>query len=239
MRLARLGVLALAAGALLLAGCSSSGPKRGPTSTATPKPLYADRDLTNDQMASVALALPDFGPRYATFEQTPDSGPQSLTQRALQACQADKEAASLGKYGWSHGYSRGFAPPEADIADTLAVGSYIDVYSDSDQAAAKLRYDQASIRDDTRAPNGCFGYTIEGVDNADAGGVGEQAIALRERFSAAGIRGSAAMLSFRRGRVVVTISIVRLTAEDATAELIALAKKLDDKLQPVLSSPLS
>lgn len=47
------------------------------------------------------------------------------------------------------------------------------------------------------------------------------------------------MLSFRRGRVVVTVSIVRATAEDATAELIALAKKRDEKLQPVLGSPLS
>lgn len=64
----------LAAAALLLAGCASGGPKRGPTSTATPKPLYADRDLTEDQMASVARALPEFGPRYATSSRLPTPG---------------------------------------------------------------------------------------------------------------------------------------------------------------------
>lgn len=241
MILGRNALIAVLGMSMLVAGCTGAGKTARPAATATPTPpAQAERDLTDEQMASLTLELADFGPRYAQFELDPDSsGSWSLTGRALQGCQPSKEAASLSKYGWVRGYARAFTPPDATGADTVAIGTYVDIYDNRDGASGKLTYDAVAIHDDTRVANGCFGFTIEGVDDLPVTGVGDQVTAVRERFSASGIRGSATMLEFRRGKVVVTVAVVRMTSEDSAEELVALAKKLDAKLQPLLGAPLS
>lgn len=212
---------------------------RPPVATPTPKLEHAVKDLTDDQMALLVLPLADYGPRYGFFELNAASGLISLTQRANQACSPSKEAAAMGKFGWTRGFAVFFTPPLDTGSDTLSIGSNIDVYSTDAKAQEKLVYDSATVRDDARSANGCYGFAVEGVDDLPITGIGEQVIAVRERFSVAGVRGSTSILAFRRGPVVASVTLYRLSAEDATAELIALAKKIDAKLAPLLAAPLS
>ncbi len=239
MRLTRTRIiLGVVAAAALLAGCGGSK-QAPPRSTPTPRPVESSIDLTYDQMAILTLTLQDYGPRYSGFELSPASGNLSLTGRAQEACQPLNEAGALSKYGWSRGYVREYVPADPTGADTQSVASYIDVYGSSESASAILTYDVQSRREDTRVANGCFGVTIEGVDNIVVSGVGDQVIGTRERFSAFGIRGSISTVSWRRGKVVASVVLGRLTSEDSTDELIALAKKLDERLAPVVSAPLT
>jgi hypothetical protein len=239
MRQTRTGtILGAIAATLLLAGCGGSK-AAPPRSTPTPRPVESSVDLTYDQMAILTLTLQDFGPRYSNFVLSPESGNLSLTGRSDQACQPLNEAGALSKYGWARGYERAYSPPDPKGADTLSVASFIDIYGSNDNAAAKLAYDVQSRREDTRVANGCYGVTIEGVDNIVVSGVGDQVIGTRERFSAFGIRGSISTVSWRRGKVVASVELWRMTSEDSTDELIALAKKLDQRLAPVVSAPLT
>jgi hypothetical protein len=42
-----------------------------------------------------------------------------------------------------------------------------------------------------------------------------------------------------RGKVVVSVSVLRMTSEDSTAELMDRAREMDGRLMPLLTAPLS
>lgn len=237
----KLPVVALALGSALFAACAIGQPAARPTPAPTATPdLTAKVDVSDEQLMAMTLALEEYGPRYAIFGPSEGSGLQILSTRALQACDSIREGNALARYGWEKGYARFWISPDPDVPDTIAVGTYVDIYADGTNAREKLNYDATAITDDARLDDGCFGiYSVEGVDQLIVDGIGDQTWGARERISFQGLRGSISFISFRRGHVVATVSILRLTSEDSTDELKRLAQQVDAKIQPILVAPLS
>ncbi len=225
---------------LAVAGaCGGKAAPARPAPTTAPTAAVTHRDLTDEEMALIPLALGEWGARYEGYQPEDGSGTATLTSRANSSCQPSKEAAALSKYGWTRGFTRSFGSVESDGTNAGSVESDIDVYGTPDGAANMLTYSQATARDDTRVFEGCFGLTIEGVDDLVVTGLGDQVAGVRERFSLSGIRGSFSVVQFRRGRVLVSVSVLRMTSEDSTAELMDRARKMDERLMPLLTAPLS
>jgi hypothetical protein len=231
----------LAACLLLVLAACSGGAKLPltPQPSSTPDLVAVRKDLTDEQLGSVALALADFGPRYGTFRPSPASGAQTLATRADLACDASRQINTLNKNGWIKAYARFYASPDPGQPETVAVGTNVDVFASKEGAAAKLGTDAATVSDDARSTSGCFGYAIEGVDRLAVSGVGDEMWGVRERINIHSLRGSISVVAFRRSNIVAMVEIVRLSAEDSTEELMALARELDKRIAPLLSSPLS
>ena len=224
----------------VLAACSS-GPKAAPTPRPTPTPdlVAVRKDLTDEQLSAVALALADFGGRYDSFRPSPASGVQTLATRAELACDAVRQSNTLSKNGWIKAYARFYASPDPGQPETVAIGTNVDVFSSKDGAAAKLSADASGVADDARSTSGCFGYAIEGVERLAVSGVGDEMWGVRERINIHSLRGSISVVAFRRSNLVAMVEIVRLSSEDSTDELVALAREIDKRIAPLVSSPLS
>ncbi len=226
--------------AIAQAACSS-GSNSVPTPRPTPTPdlVAVRKDLTDEQLGSVALALVDFGGRYDSFRPSLASGVQTLATRADLACDASRQINTLSKNGWIKAYARFFASPDPIQPETVAIGTNIDVFSSKDGAAAKLSADVSTVADDARSTSGCFGYAIEGVERLAVTGVGDEMWGVRERINIHSLRGSISTVAFRRSNLVAMVEIVRLSSEDSTDELVALAREIDKRIAPLVSSPLS
>jgi hypothetical protein len=233
--------LSMAVAAALLAACSSGGgdPKPAGTPTTvppTPMAYSVPTEISAEQLGSMTLALTDFGPQYATYATLVDSELTLVLERAVDACDPLKEQTALNKYGWSKGYSRWFGF-EGDILEQ--VGTDIDVYSTSANADTKIRYDIKQLRQDQLAPRGCGGIGIERITDLALPTVGDQTWSVRVDFSVDHVRGSMHLLRFRRDRIVATVTIMRFNASDSSQELHDLAKKVDERLLTIITSPLT
>jgi hypothetical protein len=184
----------------------------------------------------MTLALADFGPQYATYQTLVDSELTLVLERAVNACDPLKEQTALSKYGWSKGYSRWFGFGE-DILEQ--VGTDVDVYSTAANADTKIKYDTKQLRQDQLAPGGCSGIGIEHITELGLPTIGDQSWSVRVDFSVDHIRGSMHLLTFRRDRVVATVTIMRFNATDSSQELLDLAKKVDERLLTVITAPLT
>lgn len=222
------------------AGCSS-GPSARPTPapSSTPDVTPIRRDLTDDQLAGITLALPDYGARYAAFRPSRASGLQTLATRADLACNAERQSNALSKHGWIKAYAQFFASPDPEQPETVAVGTNVDVFSNKENAVDKLNNDAATVSDDARSDHGCFGYAIEGVERLVVTDIGDQSWGVRERINIHSLRGSINVVTFRRSNIVAMVEIVRLSSEDSTDELMGLARAVDARIAALLSAPLS
>jgi hypothetical protein len=237
VRLLTYGVAALLA--LLALACGSEEKVTpAPPPTATPSIDPTARLISDEELANMTLAQTDLGVAYELYVLQEDSGISTVAQRAEQACNPRTESDALSRFGWERGYQRFFLPTFAG-AETMAIGSYVDVYRDAANASGKMKYDPASAREDTRSDRGCHGVVIEGVEEFAVPQLGDQAWGVRQRFSLGGVRGAFTSVSFRYGRVVATVGLTRLSFGDAAGEVIALAELLDARIGPMLQPPLS
>jgi hypothetical protein len=232
---------ALGATALVTLACGGGSAAPAPTAPAPTPTVAVDttaRFISDEELATMTLAQPELGPGYEAFVLQDGSGALSVTGRSLLACNPTKEAQALNTYAWERSYQRYFESPDQGW-ETLLIGSHVDVYQDTPRATDKLRYDRAAIDEDTRSDRGCNGLVIEGVDDFAVAGLGDDAWGVKERFAISGVRGSVTTVSFRHGRVVTTVTVARLSFDDASAEVIALAELLDQRIEGLLRPPLS
>jgi hypothetical protein len=159
-----------------------------------------------------------------------------VLERAVDACDPLKEQAALSKYGWSKGYARWFGF-EGDILEQI--GTNVDVYSTAANADTKIRYDTKQLRQDQLAVGGCQGVGIEHIEDLALPTIGDQSWSVRVDFSVDHVRGSMHLLTFRRDRIVATVTIMRFNATDSSTELLELAKKVDERLLTVITTPLT
>jgi hypothetical protein len=229
--------------AIMAAACTTtSSPDTQETAvpTQTQTAYNVPPEISAAQLQSITLALADYGPRYATFETTIDSELTATVERAINSCDPFKEQTSLGKYGWSKGYVREFGLPEdGELIDSVSVGSIVDVYSTPENAATKIRYDSKQIYEDQKAIGGCQGIGLERIEELGLPTIGDQSWSVRVHFAIAGVRGSTHLIMFRRDRIVATVSVTRFNSEDSSAEVLDLAKKVDERLLTVITAPLS
>jgi hypothetical protein len=232
-----LGVAAMACSS----GGSSGGSDSQPEPAATAVAAYnVPPEISAEQLQSITLALADYGPRYATFETETDTEITATIERALGACDPSREQTALSKYGWSKAYAREFGVvPDLAALDSVAVSSVIDIFSTAENAETKIRYDSKQIREDQRAPGGCQGVGIERIEELGLPTIGDQSWSVRLHFSVNGVRGLVHLITFRRDRLVATVSITRFNSEDSSAEVHDLAKKIDDRLLTLITTPLS
>jgi hypothetical protein len=240
----KFAIVALLAGAVVGSACGSGGSKSDSkaenTPTAAAQTYNVPAEISAQQLQGITLALADFGPRYATFETIVDSEMTAAVERAIDACDVFREQTSLGKYGWSMAYARAFGEASGDdLPANVHVASVVDVYSTPDNASTKIRYDTKQIHEDQLAPGGCNGVGFERIETLALPTVGDQSWAVRVNFAVAGFRGARHLLMFRRDRIVATVMITRLNAEDSSLELMALALKMDERLLSLITAPLT
>jgi hypothetical protein len=229
----------MAAATLAACGGGSGGGDSAPDDAPTSVPTMAYNvppALSGEQLGSIALALADFGPEYATYETIVDSELTLAIERGIDACDPAREQAALSRYGWSKGYARWFGIG-GEILEQ--VGTNVDVYATVDGASTKIKYDTRQVRQDQLAPNGCRGVGLENIKDLGLPTVGDQSWSVRVDFSTAHVRGSTHLLTFRRDRIVATVTITRFNATDSSQALLDLAKKVDERLMTVITAPLT
>ena len=235
-------VVAMLACAAAISACSggSDGPDTAaPTPVPTTTSYTIPTEISGAQLQAVTLALADFGPRYATFETFVDSELTATIERGIDACDPTKEQTALSKYGWTKGYSRYFGEPGLANEGSVAVRTNIDIYSTAANAEIKIRYDAKQVHEDQRAPGGCSGIGLERIEELALPQVGDQSWSARWHFSIDSVRGARHIIIFRRDRIVATVSITRFNSEDSAAELLELAKKVDERLLLMITAPLT
>jgi hypothetical protein len=226
--------LALAAALIALFGAACGG---GGTDS---KVDDTAREISNEELAQMVLALEDFGGAYEGFQADDDNGSATLEQRAEDDFDPEGETQDLQQFGWVTGYGVDFTGPQAvqSRAGVYAVGSDVDLFEDAAGASGYFADSAAELAE--IAGTHSNGLTVEEVETFDVD-VGDEAIGARIKGYVEDDEGSkidiwASGLSFRHGRLIG--SVVFATFDERTFEegLKGLALVMDERITSVLAA---
>jgi hypothetical protein len=106
---------------------------------ATTAGLTIPRQISDDELTGMALALTDFGADYADFVANGDNGPRTLDAIAEDDFDPEDERADLERAGWASRYQEFYiSPQDAEEPSAFFVGSSIDLFETAEGAADYL-----------------------------------------------------------------------------------------------------
>ncbi len=191
------------------------------------------RDISDDELAAMVLALDELGSAYADFS-LDEVGFATNEEEGEGGFAPEDEADDVERFGRINGYEAGYSPAEGSEGQpVVAVGTTVILFRDVDGASGNLK---DAVEDGRRAIGKTSeGVRLEDVEEFDLSDVGDEAVGLVMTVSDESrqeLRGYFA--AFRRGRLMGVASIGRLDEEDVRGEVAALARKLDERILEVL-----
>jgi hypothetical protein len=196
-----------------------------------------DREITDGELSLMALPLSDLGSQYADFELDDTSGLQSNEQAIEDAFDKEDEAADVERFGRVKGYEEDYLSSEALMEGTgpFYISTVVVLHERADGAAGNLK---DGVEDAQRAVGGTKeDTTLEATEKFSVEDVGQEAVGLLQKGSAEADDGATfhrTIVGFRQGRLIGSVSILRLDDEDVRDEATALARKLDQRILAVL-----
>lgn len=224
--------LALAASLLMLfaLACKSGGGAKTDDTA---------RDIPNEELAKMVLALEDFGGAYSGFQADDDNGFEALEQRAEDDFDPEGETQDLQEFGWVAAYGADFTDSEAiqDRAGAYTIGSDVDLFEDAEKAGAYFADTVSELSEMVGETSD--GFTVSAVDTFDVD-VGDEAVGASIKGSVEDDDGTtievwASILGFRHGRLIGAVTLAsfeELSFEDALREL---ASVMDQRIASVLA----
>jgi predicted RNase H-like HicB family nuclease len=225
--------LALAAAliALFAVACSRGGADSKVDDTA--------REISNEELAQMVLALEDFGGAYEGFQADDDNGFETLEQAAEGGFDSEDEAKDLQEFGWVTSYDADFTGAQAveSRAGVYAVGSDVDLFEDAEGAAGYFADSAAEWPE--IAGTYSNGLTVEEVETFDVD-VGDEAIGAHIKGYVEDDEGSkidiwASGLDFRHGRLMGSVAFATFDERTFEEALKGLALVMDERMTGVLS----
>ena len=230
--LARRQLLGLAATLVAIAvlGCQGSGDSDGADTA---------RQISDDELARMALALEDFGADFAGFQADGDNGLRTLDQIAEDDLDPEDERADLDRFGWASGYQEFYFDPQASQERTgvLAVGSSVFLFEAVQGATGYLEDSTDELV--TQVGKSSKGTTLEEIREFDVD-VGDGAAGAVFHGRVESEQGSTFSLwltavMFRHGRLIATIDIYSFDEKQFQDTFKDLARQMDQRVGSVLS----
>lgn len=232
-------VASVLAVALLAVACGGDG-KSGEAEkiAGDSAPTVGTEQVSDDQLRTMALPLEAYGDDYSDFDLDDESGFRSNDYEINDATDADKTRARIEQFGRVNGYEDSYSSLTAftRLEGVMNVGSEITLFGDSEGASGYLQSGPDQVREE--APGG--GMTLKDLSAFDPGKIGEEALGMTATVATAAGETTVRMtaVGVRRGRVVGIVALMDDTQTASQDEVIALARKLDDRMVGVLKGDI-
>ena len=196
-------------------------------------------DISDEQLSQMALSQSEWGDEHAGLEWT-GSLLEDREQRAQRV--SEDEAQDLERFGELKSYQDGYGREEAfqEGSGPLRVGTTVYLFKSGEGASGYLEDDIADLEGEIGKERGRT--TIHSVDRFAVEGIGDESLGLEiaigflSEYGLSTVHQTAVWL--REGRILAFVSVMSLDNSDVRAEVTALARKLDDRIQTVLGGEM-
>ena len=217
--------------AMAMAACGGDG-----------EPDLTARPISDADLGTMALYEVDLPQDFAGFVRTTESGFKTNEQSAEGHFDPTDEAQDLELFGQVREYVRAYGLPPVDgqipQREAISFVSSARLFGDARGASDYLEDELADIEGSVGKDVG--DVTIEEVERFGVSGIADETAGVRAtvvyRDDESELLTYATQVSFRRGRLLLSIAVVRTDDEDVSAELEALAVSLDERIQVVLET---
>jgi len=229
-----LGFMAIALAAIVVACGGGESSNDGPAADDT------SREITNEQLSQMVLALGDFGPEYGGFAPDSDNGPQTIEQVSDEEDDPAAERIDLEQFGWAATHQAYFDNPAPTEGAVSAVASFVYVFGTAEGASGYLGDSRGEMHDEANAPDP--GQTME-LAELEVGNEAYTAVfnaqVDREDGSTVAVSGMAAF--FRRGRVAggvyyIGVALPDLEKQRLEGKVKSLTSTMNDRMASVLAA---
>ena len=208
------------------------------------EPDLTARPISDADLGTMALYEVDLPQDFAGFVRTTESGFKTNEQSAERHFDPADEADDLELFGQVREYIRAYGPPPINgmipQEEAISFVSSARLFEDPSGASDYLEDELADIEGSVGKDMG--GATIEEVERFKVGGIADEAAGVRTTLvlpdDGSERPAYGTQVFFRRGRLLLTIAVVRTDDEDVSAELEVLARSLDERIQVVLETTL-
>ena len=175
----------------------------------------AAREISNEQLAQMVLALDHFGPEYAAFTPEADNGVRNVDTASAGDFDAADERADLERASFVSAYEVNFLNEAVEGAPFL-LGSEVYVFANADGAGTYLKDSEAEITEN--AGRTSDGATIEAINRFEVK-AGDEAMGANADISLRRDDGSSTrfwltVVEFRRGRLVGDVRMFGMGLSD-------------------------
>lgn len=199
----------------------------------------ASREVSDEELAEMVLALTDYGATYTGFDADDENGVATLDQRVEGDFDPEDERQDLEEYGWQSGYTQDYMNTEAALgqAGVFVVGSDVSLFEDSEGAGG---YFEDTKQEVTDMP----GKTSEGVTIDDmesfAVDAGDEAAGYAMTGSVEGDDGSTVdiwmtIAGFRHGRLIGSVALASFEERSSQDAIEGWARLMDRRMGDVLA----
>ena len=198
--------------------------------------------VTDEELSRMVLPQADLGPEYSAFTLDPNkSGFQRNEGRVASSCDTEREAADIQRLGRVNGYSASYqsAQQVAAGSGTFLVSNGVEQYKDRTGAGQGLEQFMADPAKGMGTPE-CQTLTTLKRDEFTPSTIGDEARGVEVRVSQAKDGGqkveyTLTIVEFVRGSLVGRVMIGHFDSPDYRGASADLARKLDGRVQGVLS----
>ena len=198
------------------------------------------REISDDELALMVLALEDFGSEFGDFQAWEGNGLLTLDQAAEDDFDPADERADLERFGWASGYQEFYSNPQGTErrADVFFLGSSVNLFNTAEGAAGYFEDSRAESLDQPgRTSKGITAEQIQ-YSNAD---VADEAAGVVGSFRVEGQEGSEVRfwvsgVSFRRGRLVGSVAVYSVEEQHFQDRLKNLAHELERQISSILAA---
>ncbi len=211
-----------------------------------------DREISDEELALMVLPQEEFGVEYAGLELDEVASGFMSNETAIEnAYDGEDERRDIEGFGRVNGYTEVYSSPLAVEDDPsassemgLMLGTGVELLRDGDGASGRLEDEIADYQKEVSEEAGAEDVQQGDLQLFSPDGVGDEATGLQMEFPVSVDTGlsllyNATHVSFRRGRVVGAIVIGEFNARDRRDEVVALARKLDERIQAVLRGDIT
>jgi hypothetical protein len=206
------------------------------------EPDLTARPISDADLGTMAVYEVDLPQDFAGFVRTTESGFKTNEQSAEGHLDPTDEAQDLELFGQVREYVRAYGPPPVDgmmpQGEALSLVSSARLFEDPSGASDYFEDELADIEGSVGKDMG--DVTIEEVERFEVSDIADETAGVRAtvvyRDAESELLAYATQVSFRRGRLLLSIAVVRTDDEDVSAELEALALSLDERIQVVLET---
>jgi hypothetical protein len=211
-----------------------------------------DRDISDEELALMVLPQEEFGAEYAGLDLDEDASGFLSNEMAIETdYDGEDERGDIERFGRVNGYTEVYSSPLVGEDDPsasnemgLMLGTGVELLRDADGASGRLEDEIADYQKEFSEEAGAEDVQQRELQVFSPDGVGDEATGLQVEFAVTVDTGlsllyNATHVSFRRGRLVGAIVIGEFNARDRRDEVVALARKLDERIQAVLRGDIT
>lgn len=201
-------------------------------------------EISDEDLAAMVLTQSDLEPELAGLSFQESSNFDTNESRLQEADDPEDETRDQETFGRLNGFDRQFLVPGALVEGqgVLLVAAGATLFEDTAGASGYLEDEVADVEGQVGQTD--LGLLLESVERFEVSGVGDEAIGLRTEASTPSDGGQPTPIYttyvwFRHGLLIGDVAIARLDDVETSDQALALATRLDERIQSVLRGELT